>query len=273
MIRSSKIRLILGCCLLLALFSSCRPKDVLSRKEMAKVLFDIHLTEAAVGGQSMTVPEDWTKAMPTNYFRDMAYRSVLRKHNLTQESFYTSVAWYSRHLNLYEKVYSDVQKKLDDFKTAVDQGRFDKSGIDSIISLDSLEVRSLFTFGLFRPDTVPVNSLYLPGDSLPSNSSWMAAQWLYHFPKDTTQWSLYPKLSYPSVLKSSDPDSLKMNADSLLKQPSNPAVRNDVLTPGARRLPTRNIREVPKNEQIRRRFQQRAVEQKRLNAKDAERQQ
>ena len=57
MIRFSKIRLILGCCLLLALFSSCRPREVLSRKEMANVLFDIHLTEAAVSGIYEPIPE------------------------------------------------------------------------------------------------------------------------------------------------------------------------------------------------------------------------
>lgn len=272
MIRFSKIRLILGCCLLLVLFNSCRPKEVLSRKDMANVLFDIHLTETAVGGQFMAVPEEWTKGMPTNYFRDMAYRSVLRKHNLTQESFYTSVAWYSRHLNLYEKVYSDVQNKLDDFKNEVAQGKFEKNGKITLLGLDSLEVYSLYTFGLFRPDTVPVRSLYLLADSLPSNSSWIAAQWLYSYPKDTAQLNLYPKLSIHSVFNTSDPDSLRIRADSLLKQPLNPAVRNDVPVPGARRLPTRNLREVPKNEQIRKRFQQRAVEQKRLNSQDTERQ-
>lgn len=272
MIRFSKIRLILGCCLLLVLFNSCRPKEILSREEMANVLFDIHLTEATVSGQFMTVPEEWTQGMQKEYFKEMAYRSVLRKYKLNEETFYASVAWYSRHLNLYEKVYSDVQKKMDEFKTEVAQGKFEKDGTITILGLDSLEVRSMYTFGLYRPDTMPVTRLYLSADSLPTSSSWLAAQWLYALQKDTAELNLYPKLSIHSVFNTSDPDSLRVLADSLLRQPMNPGVQKEVLAPGARRLPTRNLRQVPKDEQIRKRFQQRAVDHKRLNSQDAERQ-
>jgi len=274
MISLSKIRLILGCCLLLALFSSCRPRGVLSRKEMVDVLFDIHLTEAAVSGIYGPIPEEWTHGLETDYFRDMAYRSVLRKHHLTQEEFYTSVSWYSNHMNLYEKVYIDVQQKMDDFKTAVDQGTFDQIRSMTKYGADTAKIRAMYTFGLYRRDTIPVRRLYLTADSLPSNSLWLTNQWMYRIPKDTVRLNLFPQLFIHSVFNTSDPDTLKMKADSLLRQNAAPIIlnnRNEILAPGARRLPTRNFREVPKSEQIRKRFQQRAVEQERIKHSEAER--
>jgi hypothetical protein len=266
MIRFPKIRLILGCCLLLVLFSSCRPKGVLSRRDMARVLFDIHLTEAAVSGVYAPVPEEWTRGLETDYFRDMAYRSVLRKHHLTEEEFYYSVSWYSKHMTQYEKVYMDVQTRMDDFKLAVDQGLFENIGATTHLGVDTVKARLMFTFGLFRPDTIKVHRLYLISDSVPSNSKWYAKQWMYSLPKDTARLSLYPKLSIHSVFGTSDPDSLKAKADSLLRQnalPATPVLHPEVLAPGARRLPTRNFREVPKSEQIRRKYEQRAIEQER----------
>lgn len=270
----SKIRLILGCCLLLVLFSSCRPKGVLSRKEMVSVLFDIHLTEAAVGVSSGTIPEEWTRGLETDYFRDMAYRSVLRKHHLTQDEFYYSVSWYSNHMNLYEKVYIDVQQKMDDFRTAVNQGAFDQTKSNTKYGVDTAKIRAMYTFGLYRPDTVPLRRLYLSADSLPSSSKWLTKQWMYAMPKDTARLSLYPQLSIHSLFNTSDPDSLKKIADSILRQntiPEIPNIRKEILAPGARRLPTRNFREVPKSEQIRKRFQQRAVEQEQLKRIETER--
>jgi hypothetical protein len=276
MIRFSKIRLILGCCLLLVLFSSCRPKGVLSRKEMVSVLVDIHLTEAAVSEISEPIPEEWTRGLDTEYFKDMAYRSVLRKHHLSQDDFYYSVSWYSRHMNLYEKVYIDVQTKLDEFKVAIEEGAFDNSSSMSIYGLDTAKTRSLYTYGAFRRDTVPVHPLYLIGDSLPSNSRWYAKQWMYRMPKDTTRLNLYPKSSIHSVFNTSDPDSLKIKADSLLQQNAVQITSRNgkviVVAPGGRRLPTRNFREVPKNEQIRKRFQQRVVEQEQLKRLETEQQ-
>ena len=272
MIRFPKIRLFIGCCLLLVLFNSCRPRGVLSRKEMASVLFEIHLTEAAVYD---TAPQEWTHGLPTNYFRDMAYRSVLRKHHLTQGKFYESVSWYSKHMGQYEKVYVNVQKQMDDFKAAVDQGQFEQAGSWTIQNMDTAKIRSIYTFGLFRPDTISLHSLFLRGHSLSFSSTWYASQWMYPMAKDTARLMLYPTVAIDSMYHASKLDSLKVKAESPLKQINpTPSSNNgrEVLAPGARRLPTRNFREVPKSEQIRRRFEQRAVDQERLKRQEAEQQ-
>jgi len=272
MIPSTKIRLILGCCLLLVLFSSCRPRGVLSREKMANVLFDIHLTEAAVSESNMPIPETWTRGMETAYFKDMAYRSVLRKHHLTQEEFYISVSWYSKHMNVYEKVYVDVQKKMDDFRIAVDLGQFDP--IRSFkFGADSAKILALYSFGPYRIDLISANYTCLPADSFPSYTNWFIKKWLTKTPKDTTNWSIYPQLSVHSVSNTSDQDSLRKMADSLIRQNpvQAPINRNEILAPGARRLPTRNFREVPQNEQIRKRLLPRAIEQEQSKRMEAER--
>ena len=266
MIRISKIRLILGCCLLLVLFSSCRPRGVLSRRDMARVLFDVHMAEAAVSGIYAPIPEEWTHGLEADYFRDMAYRSVLRKHHLTEEEFYHSVSWYSKHMTQYEQVYVDVQTRMDDFKLAVEQGLFENIGANTKLGVDTVKTRAMYTFGLFRPDMIKVHRLYLATNLVPSHSKWYTKQWIYPFPKDTTRLSLYPKLSIYSVFNTSNPDTLRAKADSLLRQksvPVSPTFHQEVLAPGARRLPTRNFREVPKSELIRRKYEQRAVEQER----------
>lgn len=273
MIRFSKTRLILGSCLLLVLFSACRPKGVLSRKEMARVLFDVHLTEVAVSGTYEPVPEAWTHGLQADYFKDMAFRSVLKKHHLNEEEFYNSVSWYSKHMNQFEKVYADVQTRMDDFIAAIDRGQFENTRASIVVGTDTAKMRSMYTFGQYRPDTIPVHRLYLVADSLPSTSKWLTKQWLYKLPKDTSRLNLYPKLSIHSVFNTSDPDSLRKMADSLLRQSPTPSVKKELLVPGARRLPTRNFREVPKDEQIRRKYQQRAreLERSKLTEQELER--
>jgi len=107
-----------GCCFLLLLMNACKPRDVLSREEMADVLYDIHLTEAALKPSNVQLNK-WKKSMSVEQFKDMAYRSVLKKHKLTEKTFYYSVAWYSKHMNYYEKVYRDVLEKLESYQALV----------------------------------------------------------------------------------------------------------------------------------------------------------
>ena len=119
-----RTRLLFGCVLLLLLFVSCKPRNVLSRKELADVLYDLHMTEAALNRNGLPVPTDWTHGLQSEFFKDLSYAAVLRKHELSQADFYNSIAWYSKHLNQYSKVYMLVESKIDAFLTDVQFGRF-----------------------------------------------------------------------------------------------------------------------------------------------------
>jgi hypothetical protein len=274
----SKIRLILGCCLLLVLFSSCRPRNVLTRKEMTDVLYDIHLTESAVDGIIQPIPESWLQGMDAEYFQEMAYYSVLRNHRIDQETFYASVAWYSKHLNLFEKVYIDVQDRLDRFRTAIEEGDFEHLRNLTRFGVDTAKIRSIYRYGYYRKDTIPVTNVYLVGKTVPSSSEWYAKQWLYRPVKDTVTFEMFPYLSIHSVFNTSNPDSLKMMADTLIQQNNNaPSFLNqnlskEVLLPGGHRSPIRHTREIPKDEQIRNRFRPRVREQKVLKRMEEQRQ-
>ena len=203
----------------------------------------------------------------------MAFRSVLKKYHLNEETFYYSISWYSKHMNQYEKVYADVQVRINDFISAIDRGQFEDTRASIVVGTDTAKMRSMYTFGQYRPDTIPIRKLYLSADSFPSSSKWLTKQWLYVLPKDTSSLSLYPKLSIHSLFNTSNPDSLRKIADSLLRQNAVPTVKKEMIAPGTRKLPTRNFREVPKDEQIRRKYQQRAreLERSKLTEQELER--
>jgi hypothetical protein len=267
-----KFRLIVGCCLLLICFSSCRPRGVLSRSEMTDVLYDLHLAEAAVGPEAGPIPNTWTKGMPPEYFRDLAYNSVFKKHKINQETFYASVAWYSTHLRLYSKIYDDLHFRFTNWEKAINEGQFLPVKAIKASDLDTAKVRALFTYALFRADTVCGKPLYLAPDPLSSHSRWYAHQWLYALPKDTAKLELVPPIP---VLKITGlgADSLKVLADSLAKKAKLPPplskqnLQKEVLAPGARKLPTPYYREAKKDDQIRMRFKPRAREQLEMERK------
>jgi hypothetical protein len=259
----SKVRLIIGCGLLLVCFCSCRPKDVLSRKEMTNLLYDLHLAEAACSGVAEPVPESWTKGMAPDYFRDMAYQSVLRKHHISEQDFYSSVSWYSRHLRLYSKVYADVRLRMDEFQRKIDLGQFESPlGLEAF-GLDPAKVDSIYKWGWFRKDTTVLKGLCIR-DSVPGFAAWLAPQYLYSYPKDTAKLELYPQLTVHS-LRSLSADSLL--ADTLLHRGVEKEVhqlQNEILSPDPRRLPFRSPRTLKKNDQIRMRFKPRAREQREM---------
>jgi hypothetical protein len=258
----SKIRLIIGCGLLLICFCSCRPKGVLSRKEMTDLLYDLHLAEAACSGVNVPVSAEWRQGLAPDFFRDMAYESVLRKHHVSESDFYKSVAWYSRHLRLYSKVYADIHRKMDLFQQGIDLGQFDPVSDLKALGLDPAKVKAMYRFGSYRKDTTAIRVVI---DSVSGFAAWAAPQWLYTF-SDTTRLELYPKMTlqglFPVALSDSLlVDSLSSHRDELRN--IDPKLQNVLLSnPNARQVPIRSSRSLQKSDQIRMRFKSRAREQK-----------
>ena len=92
-------------CALCVVFTSCRPKGVLSAREMQSVLHDIHYTEAVL------------QVAGYNYGHDEAvakyYQQVLDKHGITQAQFDSSIVWYTDHPQRFDKIYPRVVKDLE----------------------------------------------------------------------------------------------------------------------------------------------------------------
>lgn len=91
---------------LLALLAGCdrRPEGVLSDREMAGLLADIHLSEAYISGNS--------EQFVTDSARKALRQSILAAHGVTQAQLDSSLAWYGRHIDLYEKLYDRVADNL-----------------------------------------------------------------------------------------------------------------------------------------------------------------
>ena len=89
----------------------CRPHDILSRREMQAVLVDLHKAEAVLqvsGYASFAYEEEESKA----------YYLTLQKHNLTQAQFDSSLVWYTKHPQLFDKIYPKVVAQLEQERDA-----------------------------------------------------------------------------------------------------------------------------------------------------------
>lgn len=96
----------LTCILLLAaaLLMSCKPSTpdgILSEGKMTDILCDYHIA------QSMA---EVTGAKPNEVYSYQA--AVLKKHDVTQQEFDASLAYYMRHTEELQKIYEDVSDRL-----------------------------------------------------------------------------------------------------------------------------------------------------------------
>ena len=87
----------------------CRPRGVLSNREMRDVLYDLHRTDGAI------------QVAGYNYSHDQElagyYKNVLDKHGITQAEFDSSLVWFTDNPQIFNKIYPKVIERLEaDFK-------------------------------------------------------------------------------------------------------------------------------------------------------------
>jgi hypothetical protein len=186
-----RLGILLSLSVLLVLVSACTPKHVLSREKMTEVLFDLHLTEAALSNTTEALPATWTQGLTPSQFRDLAYRSVLRKHGLTPEAFWTSVAWYSKHVDRYNRIYDDLQKRLEAYQTEIASGKFRRSVRFGV----SIDPQKLALYESLLP--AAVRPITPPYTSLASN------EWLKPYPKSAIADGIMLNASEESAVVSS----------------------------------------------------------------------
>lgn len=85
--------------------TGCRPKGVLSSRQMRGVLYDLHRADGVI----------YVAKMETGYDEALArcYQSVLDKHGVTQAEFDSSLVWYTDNPALFDKIYPKVMHQLD----------------------------------------------------------------------------------------------------------------------------------------------------------------
>lgn len=83
----------------------CRPRGVLSSKEMRDVLYDLHRADGAIQVAGYSYSHDQELA---GY-----YKNVLDKHGITQADFDLSLKWYTNNPQRFNKIYPRVVARLE----------------------------------------------------------------------------------------------------------------------------------------------------------------
>ena len=121
-------------CLLLIViaFVGCRPRTVLSNREMRDVLYDLHRVDGAMQIAGYNYGHNQELA---SY-----YKSVLDKHGITQAQFDSSLVWFTDNPQIFNKIYPQVIERLEADMEREDQlrderlerNRSDKKGTNQI---------------------------------------------------------------------------------------------------------------------------------------------
>ena len=90
-------------CVLLAIVG-CRPRNVLSNREMRDVLYDLHRVDGALQVAGYTFGHNQEVAA--------YYQFVLDKHGVTQAQFDSSLVWFTDNPQIFNKIYPGVIDRL-----------------------------------------------------------------------------------------------------------------------------------------------------------------
>lgn len=152
--------------LLTAFVAACSkaPSGVLSERKMKDVLVDMQLAEAVIG----TNYKEYAEAEK----KEALFRSVFKKHGITQAEYDSSLVWYGRNLDVYMKVYDVVLAELNQRKKDLGDIQPDASPSSN---RDSVNVWNRFSYLTFLPDA-PYNGVYfdfVPAGGYPAGSAFV----------------------------------------------------------------------------------------------------
>lgn len=101
--------------LILATMFSCqnRPNEVLSRKKMESVMYDMYIAEAIIESdyQDYNDPEK----------KEALIDQVLKKHKISETRWDTSLSWYSDKINVYLQINDSVKSRIKRRQLEIDE--------------------------------------------------------------------------------------------------------------------------------------------------------
>lgn len=116
-----------------------RPSEVLPRKKMENVMYDMYIAEAIIDN-------DYQKfAQPEN--KEALINQVLEKHKISEARWDTSLSWYSDNIDTYIQINDSVKSRLQRNQNATNQ----------LISLEAAEKNVLI---IHPPNYIP-NNFYI----------------------------------------------------------------------------------------------------------------
>lgn len=90
-----------------------RPSEVLSRKKMENVMYDMYIAEAIIDNDYQKFAESQNK--------EALIEQVLEKHKISEARWDTSLSWYSDNIDLYLRINDSVKSRLQRNQSAVEQ--------------------------------------------------------------------------------------------------------------------------------------------------------
>lgn len=94
-----------------------RPSEVMPRKKMERVMYDMYITEAIIDNDYQKFSQSENKEALIN--------QTLRKHKISEARWDTSLSWYSDNIELYLQINDSVKSRL----------QRNQKQVDSLISL------------------------------------------------------------------------------------------------------------------------------------------
>jgi hypothetical protein len=100
------------------ILSSCesRPNGVLNESKMAKVLTEMHKTDASMNEKGLTYGHYTDKAPYYSY--------ILKKYKISQAQFDSSLVWYSKNPRVFSNIYDIVLVNLTSLQKDVKNGKY-----------------------------------------------------------------------------------------------------------------------------------------------------
>ena len=91
-------------------FVSCRPRGILTSRQMRSVIVDLHKMDGMLQVSNMQYGYEEAKTI--------YYAQVLEQHGVTQAQFDSSLVWYTAHPQLFDKIYPKVLAQLEQEREA-----------------------------------------------------------------------------------------------------------------------------------------------------------
>ena len=98
--------------------SSCqsKPAGILSTSKMEDILVDMYVLEGtlSVAGEEYNNPIE----------KEKYYKAFLEKHKVTSAQFDSSLSWYTKNPKYFERIYTNVNAKIDEKSKEIKQGKY-----------------------------------------------------------------------------------------------------------------------------------------------------
>lgn len=146
-VRPKTVSILLLLLIVSVLISSCqnRPKEVLNRKRMEQLMYDVYIAEATMDNDydDFASPEE----------KEAYINKVFAEHKVTQAQWDTSLSWYADRIDLYLKMNDSVKARLKRTQADIDSkiGQLNMQKIEPNVEIYSASyIPRTYTFKMPR---------------------------------------------------------------------------------------------------------------------------